>query len=163
MSHLNVLKNPNKELRVESRPVSVEEIQSNDMQQLVANMKETMVAENGVGLAAPQVGKHIRLIICETRQGAKAYFNPEIVQHSDRTIDSEEGCLSIPHVYGIVRRYKAVKVTALDEQGNDVTLKTGGLLAVIFQHEIDHLDGILFIDRAHTIKDMTDEKKEALI
>ena len=163
MSLKRVYHHPNNILRDTSRPLSVAEIQSEEIQQLVTDMKQTMVAENGVGLAAPQIGKHIRLIICETPSGPKAYFNPVIVKTSAKTIDSEEGCLSIPEVYGVVTRHKSVKVEALDEKGNPVTVKTGGLLAVIFQHEIDHLDGVLFIDRAHTLHDMTKEKQESIL
>ena len=163
MSLQRVLHHPNNILREVSRPVSVEEIRSDEMQKLVRDMKETMKVENGVGLAAPQIGQHLRLIICETPRGPQAFFNPVIVKTSKNTTDSEEGCLSIPSVYGIVKRHKSVKVEALDERGNPSTVKTGGLLAVIFQHEIDHLDGILFIDRAHTLHDLTKEKSESIL
>jgi len=163
MSHLDVLKNPNKELRVKSRDVSVEDILSSNMQALVDNMIETMVAENGVGLAAPQVNEHVRLIVCDTGHKTEAFFNPVIIKTSNRSIDSEEGCLSIPDVYGIVKRHKSVKVEAFNRAGKPVTIKTGGLLAIIFQHEIDHLNGVLFIDRAHKIDQITPEKAESLI
>ena len=163
MSHRTVLTHPNKELRVQSRSLSVEEIRSPKIQKLVDDMIETMEAEQGVGLAAPQVGEHIRLIICETKKGPEAYFNPEIVKVSKRMTQSEEGCLSIPKVYGIVERYKSVKMKAYNRNGEPVLVKTGGLLSVIFQHEIDHLDGVLFIDRAHTVHDMSQEKEGALI
>ena len=154
MSHLEVLKNPNKELRVKSRELSVEEIQSEKIQVLIENIKETMVAENGIGLAAPQIGEHVRLIIVETGKGNTAFFNPRIIKKSERLVDSEEGCLSIPGVYGIVKRHKSIMLEALDRDGKTVKIKTGGLLSFVFQHEIDHLDGILFIDKAYTLKNV---------
>ncbi len=163
MSLRKVLIHPNKELRKSSRGLSVEEIQSKEMQKLVDDMLETMEVENGVGLAAPQVGEHVRLIICETKRGPEAYFNPEIIKSSLRKTQSEEGCLSIPKVYGIVERHKSVKMTAYNRKGEKITVKTGGLLSVIFQHEIDHLDGVLFIDRAHTVHDIANEKENAII
>ncbi len=163
MSLQRVYHHPDTILRTISESVPKQAISSPEMRQLVADMKETMIKENGVGLAAPQIGKHIRLIICETPQGNKAFFNPEIIHVSPTLRDSEEGCLSVPGVYGIVKRHKAVKVKALDEHGNQIIVKTGGLLAVIFQHEIDHLNGVLFIDRAHTIHDLTPEKAESIL
>ncbi len=163
MSHRTVLTHPNKELRVQSRGLSVDEIRSPRMQTLVDDMIETMKVEHGVGLAAPQLGEHVRLIICETKSGPEAFFNPEIIKTSMRMTQSEEGCLSIPKVYGIVERHKSVKVQAYNRRGEKVQVKTGGLLSVIFQHEIDHLDGVLFIDRAHTVHDISYETEGALI
>ena len=146
-----VLKNPNTLLRQVSSPVADTDLASEDMQNLIDEMMKTMKVENGVGLAAPQIGKHLRLIIAETDEGPRAFINPKIISTSNKIIDSEEGCLSIPGVFGLVKRHKTVKVKAKDRYGNPVRMKVGGLLAVIFQHEIDHLDGILFIDKAHTI------------
>ena len=163
MSRKRVYHHPDNILRITSKEVPVSDITSPEMQRLVADMKETMVKENGVGLAAPQVGEHIRMIVCETPKGIRAFFNPTITFGSKKMVDSEEGCLSIPEVYGIVKRHKSVKAQAYDENGQIVNLKTGGLLAVILQHEIDHLNGILFIDRAHTLHDMTKEKAESIL
>ncbi len=163
MSHRTVLTHPNAVLREKSRALLATEILSDELQTLVDDMKQTTKDDNGVGLAAPQIGEHIRLIICETKKGLQAYFNPEITERSDRMTNSEEGCLSIPKVFGVVARHKTVTVKALDRTGAEVVIKAKGLLSVIFQHEIDHLDGILFIDRAHTIHDMTDEKRKQLI
>lgn len=163
MSHRNVLTHPNTILREKSRDVLVSEIQSDEMQTLVDDMKQTMIDDNGVGLAAPQIGEHLRLIVCESKKGVTAYFNPVIVERSDRMTNSEEGCLSIPDVYGVVTRHKTVTVKALDRQGKEMTIKAKGLPSIVFQHEIDHLNGVLFIDRAHTIHDMTEEKRKTLI
>ena len=147
-----VLTTPNDLLRQKSRGVSVEELRSDETQKLIDEMIKSMKVENGVGLAAPQVGVHQRIIIAETKQGPKAFINPEITKSSHRKIKSEEGCLSIPGVVGIVQRNKTVSVKALDRDGKDVELEdVDGLLSIIFQHEIDHLDGILFIDRAKKV------------
>ena len=163
MTHRVVLTHPNKELRKTSQGFSVEEMRSTETQQLIDDMMQTMKEEHGVGLAAPQVGVHKRLIVCDTKRGIEAFLNPEIVKVSTRMVQSEEGCLSIPKVYGVVERHKNVKVVAYNRHGEKVQVKTGGLLAVIFQHEIDHLDGVLFIDRAHTVHDISHETEGALI
>ncbi len=163
MSLKRVYHHPDGILRTKSAEVQPEVITTPAMKQFVADMKETMIKENGVGLAAPQVGNHIRLIVCETPKGNRAFFNPVIVEKSDKIVDSEEGCLSVPNVYGIVKRHKRVQVQALDENGSPITIKTGGLLAIIFQHEIDHLDGVLFIDRAFSLHDLTKEKSESIL
>ncbi len=150
---LQVLTNPNEKLRKISRPVTDEELQSDETQKLIDNMIETMAEENGVGLAAPQVGEHMRILIAQTQNGAEAFINPKIISRSRRTMESQEGCLSIPGVWGIVERSKTVKIKAKNRSGEPVRLKASGLASVIFQHEIDHLNGILFIDRAKKIQE----------
>ena len=163
MSHRMILTHPNVKLREKSRALSVTQIVSDDIQMLVEDMKQTMKDDNGVGLAAPQIDVQLRLIVCETKKGVQAFFNPEITERSDRMTNSEEGCLSIPEVYGVVTRHKTVTGKAYDQQGKEMTVKAKGLLSIVFQHEIDHLNGILFIDRAHTLHDMTEEKRKTLI
>ncbi len=148
-----VLTLPNDQLRVKSRVLSAAEIASTEIQNLIVEMKATMKLENGVGLAAPQIGQPIRLIIAQTENGNEAFINPKIVATSMRMVESEEGCLSIPGVWGIVTRHRSVKVTAFNAKGEPIEIEAKGLLSIIFQHEIDHLDGILFIDRAHTLKE----------
>lgn len=158
---LPILKNPNKQLREVSRPITDAELASPEIQTLIDELIVSMNAERpGVGIAAPQVGKNVRIIIAETADEPTAYVNPKIISVSDRLVDSEEGCLSVPGVYGIVKRHKTVKVKAKDRFGNTVRFKTGGLLSIIFQHEIDHLDGILFIDKAEKI--IQGESKSAI-
>ncbi len=149
----HVITLPNDHLRVKSRVLSDAEIASSEIQQLILEMKQTMKQENGVGLAAPQIDKQIRLIIAQTENGNEAFINPKIVGTSIRMLDSEEGCLSIPGVWGVVKRHRSVKVVAKNDKGENVEIEARGLLSIIFQHEIDHLDGILFIDRAHTLKE----------
>lgn len=113
---------------------------------LIEDMKETMYKENGVGLAAPQVGILKRIIVIDVGEGCFALINPEILETKGEYVDIE-GCLSIPGNQGEVRRPEYVKVKGLNEKGQEVILEGSGLLARAFCHEIDHLDGILFIDK----------------
>lgn len=148
---MTVLTSENPELRVLSQSLTVEQLQDAKTQQFIDTLVETMIVENGVGIAAPQVGVHERIIIAETAQGPQAFVNPEIISRSVRMVASVEGCLSVPGVAGTVKRHSSVKVKAMTRSGEDITLKANGLLAIIFQHEIDHLDGILFVDKATNI------------
>ncbi len=128
-------------------------------QTLVEDMIETMRQAPGVGLAAPQVGESTRLIVVEygdeenEETPPKLYVlaNPEITRSSEDTILGTEGCLSIPGIQGDVERLAAVTVKGLNRHGRPMTVKAKGWLARIFQHEIDHLDGVLFVDRAEKL------------
>jgi len=118
---------------------------------LIRDMFETMYASEGIGLAAPQVGVGKRVIVVDVSPVDKevppiALVNPEILESQGKVV-GEEGCLSIPGVQGEVPRAETVVVRGLDEQGNPVRVQAGGILSRALQHEIDHLDGILFIDR----------------
>ena len=114
---------------------------------LVKDMKETMYKSKGVGLAAPQVGILKRIVVIDVGDGPIALINPEIVEMKGSQIDNE-GCLSIPGVQKNVDRPETVKVKALSENGEEIIIDGEGLLARALCHEIDHLDGILFIDKA---------------
>lgn len=131
-------------------------------QALIDDMIETMRAESGVGLAAPQVAVPERVIVVEPPpdeqeaegvQPLYAVINPEIVKISPEKEEGVEGCLSIPGWNGLVDRYVAITVKGLDRRGQPVRYKLHGYVARIFQHEIDHLDGVLFIDRVTDPKD----------
>ncbi len=130
-----------------------------EYQTLVDDMVETMRQAPGVGLAAPQVDESLRLIVVEFGNEddedipPRLYVlaNPEITHGSDETLVGTEGCLSIPGLQGDVERMAAVTVKGLNRHGKPMTVKAKGWLARIFQHEIDHLDGILFVDRAEKI------------
>jgi peptide deformylase len=114
---------------------------------LVDNMFETMYAEEGVGLAAPQVGILKRIAVVDIREGNKiVLINPEIIEEEGKAI-REEGCLSIPGETGDVIRAEKIKVRSLDRESNEIEFEAEGLEARAIQHEIDHLDGILFIDK----------------
>jgi peptide deformylase len=124
------------------------------IRKLIADMGETMRAAPGIGLAATQVDVHERVIvidISETRDELRAFINPEIVERSGEE-ESEEGCLSVPGVYDLVRRAERIKVRALNASGEAFTLEADGLLAVCIQHEMDHLDGRVFVDYLSRLK-----------
>ena len=120
------------------------------LETLVNAMFETMDEADGVGLAAPQVGVSSRIFVVDTHQNPNerlAFINPEIIETSVEMVPYEEGCLSVPGVYHDVMRPKSVTIQAKDVKGKPFTLKADGLLARVVQHENDHLDGKLFIDR----------------
>lgn len=145
---LKIIKYPNDFLRRKTREVKVEELKSLKIQRLVFDMAKTMETEKGVGLAAPQVGSDLR--ICTIRVGEEAYVlvNPKIKSSSRKKDIFEEGCLSFPGKFFPVERPLKVKVQARDLEGKKFKIKADGLLARVLQHEIDHLEGILVIDRA---------------
>lgn len=116
------------------------------IQQLIKDMIEAMYAADGVGLAAPQVGVSLRLIVLDVGDGPFAMINPEILQPEGSEVDVE-GCLSVPGVHGYVRRWAALTVEYRDEKGKLQKIEADGLLARAVQHEIDHLDGVLFVDK----------------
>ncbi|ADE10250.1 peptide deformylase [Sideroxydans lithotrophicus] len=121
---------------------------------LVRDMAETMYAAPGIGLAATQVDKHIRLIVIdvsETHDDLKVFINPELVD-SMGDKENEEGCLSVPGIYEKVTRAEFVTVNALDEHGKPFTLNAEGLLAVCIQHEMDHLQGRVFVEKLSHLK-----------
>ncbi|MFA9399314.1 MAG: peptide deformylase [Clostridiaceae bacterium] len=138
-------------LRKKSREITVI---NRRLTTLIKDMKDTMYEENGVGLAAPQVGILKRVIVIDVGEGAFAAINPEIIDFSGEQTDVE-GCLSVPGKEGRVTRPNYVKVKGLNEKGEDTIWEGEELLARAFCHEIDHLNGILFIDKI--LKDEDDE------
>lgn len=131
-------------LREKSKPI--EKI-TPEIVNLVKDMTETMYTASGVGLAAPQVGVAKRIIIIDDEEkGVIALINPEIIEKEGEMI-GEEGCLSLPELYAQVKRFARIKVEGLDLNGEKITIEAEDLLARVIQHEIDHLNGILFIDK----------------
>ncbi len=131
---------------------NVIDINSRDIQQLIADMKVTMVAANGIGLAAPQVNKLLNIFIAQIdKDRIETFINPAIVWRSNKHTPLEEGCLSLPGISAIVERPEKIIITYLNEKGQRKIKKAGGLLAKVIQHEFDHLNGILIIDKATDI------------
>lgn len=129
-----------------------------DLQSLIDDMVETLRSAPGVGLAAPQVGVSERVIVIEYAEedddASKKLFmvvNPEITRASKETVADIEGCLSVPGLLGEVERHESITVKGQNRRGQSMTIKAKGWLARIFQHEIDHLDGVIFLDRAERI------------
>ncbi|MGR8948590.1 MAG: peptide deformylase [Gammaproteobacteria bacterium] len=158
MAILDILHFPDPRLRNIAEPV--EEITS-EIKQLIRDMFETMYAAPGIGLAATQVNVHKRILVVdvsEARNEPICLINPTLVDTSGIE-QMEEGCLSVPDVFELVERADAIKVSALDETGKSITLEANGLLAVCIQHEIDHLDGKLFVDYLSQLKRTRIRKK----
>lgn len=157
MAILNIVTSEDEVLRKKCRPV--EKITPRTLT-LLDDMLDTMRAANGVGLAAPQVGVLRRIVIVDIGEGLIEMINPEIVA-TEGEQEGEEGCLSVPDEVGIVKRPNIVTVKATDRNGEPFTIRGEGLLARAFCHEIDHLDGILYIDKASrmlTPEEMEDEE-----
>lgn len=119
---------------------------------LLNNMRDTMYANKGAGLAAPQIGVSKRVIVVDVGEGLYELINPSIIEASSNLIKDTEGCLSFPEVIGDVSRSAMVRVKGLNRNGEEVVLKAEGWAARAFQHEIDHLEGILFVDKAENIR-----------
>jgi peptide deformylase len=150
---LDIKKFPDKILR--EKTVYVDNVDE-DIKQLVSNMFETMYAAPGIGLAAPQVAVLKRLFIIDVTAGEDktqqlVFINPEIIEATGE-VTEEEGCLSIPGEYEIVKRFAWVKAKALDIEGKEFVVEADGLLARAIQHELDHLEGKLFIDKLSSLK-----------
>lgn len=161
-------------LRQTAKPVALKDIGSEKLERIITKMKKALHAEeDGVAIAAPQIGVGLRMFVVSGKALAMTkrkdpeefedlvFINPEIVKTSKKKKKVEEGCLSVRWLYGRVLRHEKVTIKALDEKGKPVTTGASGLLAQIFQHEVDHLNGILFIDKAENIKDMPPEPKDA--
>jgi peptide deformylase len=154
---LKILKNHAKSLRKKSETVEENRIILKDFEELGADLEETMIKKEGIGLAAPQVGENIRLIVVNTKKGPILMFNPRIMKKSWLKEWGEEGCLSVPLVFGDVNRHKKITCVFCNRKGAKEKINASGLLARVIQHEIDHLDGILFIDKAKNLKKIDED------
>ena len=159
MGILSVLEFPDPRLRTVAKTV---EIVDEKIKTIVNDMYETMYETHGVGLAATQVNIHQRIVVIdvsEDRENPYVLINPEIILKSDETLINEEGCLSVPGYYADVERFTHVTVEALDRNGKALTITSDEFLAIVMQHEIDHLNGTLFIDYLSTLKKQMALKK----
>jgi len=158
MALLQILEYPDSRLRTVAKPVA----EVNDaIRQLVGDMFETMYLAPGIGLAASQVDFHQRLLvidISEDKSQPLCFINPEILEATG-TVSRDEGCLSVPDVYESVERAEHIRVRALDSDGKEFELEADDLLAVCIQHEMDHLDGKLFVDYISPLKRQRLKKK----
>ena len=157
---LDIVTWPDEVLAAEAETIKV----TPELQEFIEDMIETMYESDGVGLAAPQVGESVRLVCVDQtgpklREDLRVYINPEIVERSEETVESEEGCLSCPELAVKVDRHERIKVKALDREGNEVCVDADGFLAIVLQHEIDHLDGVTLADRLGRLKKGLYKKK----
>ncbi len=146
---LKIITEGDPRLRKKSLPVELNKIK--DLKYFIKDLTQAMYEDDGIGIASPQVGENIRLIVVATADGPLVMINPEIKKKSWGQENGEEGCLSVPGVFGIVRRHKSVRVKYYDKQNSESFMNAKGLMARVIQHEIDHIDGILFIDKAKNI------------
>ena len=166
MTILNILTYPDPRLRIKSKPVTKFDA---EFQTLVDNMLETMRDAPGVGLAAPQIGELLQLVVIEYNDDEdnpdakpKRYVlaNPQFTWYSDEKVTDLEGCLSVPGLTGTVERSEAISLKAQNRFGKPIKLSVDGWLARIFQHEIDHLNGVLYIDKAIEVHRPSPEEAE---
>jgi peptide deformylase len=170
-------------LRGTASAIPPEQVTSEKIKKVISSMKEALAREeDGVAIAAPQIGESLRIFVISRRafeidkegtdeKGGADYqdmvfINPEIINHSKETAWMEEGCLSVRWLYGKVRRFKKATVKALDEEGRPFTRGGSKLMAQIYQHEIDHLEGTLFIDKAKDVRENlpeTTDKKDRYV
>lgn len=161
MTIRTILQYPNPVLRETTAVVTTFD---NDLKSLADDMAETMYDAVGIGLAAPQIGESIKMIVLDTssdkeeNRSYRAMVNPEIVAHEGNQLD-EEGCLSVPDLTSKVKRYKKITVAYQDLEGNTFEEEAEDRFAVVLQHEIDHLNGILFIDHLSSLKRNLYKKK----
>ncbi|MGV6808921.1 MAG: peptide deformylase [bacterium] len=159
MAKLTVLRFPDQRLRKKAAPVQQV---NDDIRKIVEDMKETMYAENGVGLAATQVNIHQQIIVLDVSREQNnpiCLINPEIIQTSKEKKSHEEGCLSVPEYFADVDRAASITIRALDEHGQSHETQADDLLAVCIQHEMDHLQGKLFVDYLSPLKQQRVRKK----
>jgi len=171
MSILKVSRMGHPVLRKKVRPVAPAEITAAPMQRLIDDMTQTMLEYHGAGLAAPQVHEELRLFVAqvvrdhedeeneadnETRKPEiLALINPEFKPASRHVEEDWEGCLSIPDLRGVVPRYRDISVKAYDRTGRQIELQASGFMARVIQHEVDHLDGVLFLDRMKSLDSLS--------
>ncbi|MFP5474803.1 MAG: peptide deformylase [Gammaproteobacteria bacterium] len=152
MALRTILSYPDPRLHTVAKPVQAVDAR---IRTLVADMLETMYEASGIGLAATQIDVHERLVVIDVSEGRNeplVLINPEIVWASDEKVMNEEGCLSVPGIYDGVERSTAVRVQALDADGNPQTIEAEGLLAICIQHELDHLLGKVFVEYLSPLK-----------
>lgn len=149
---LSIKTEPDPILRKKSLPLKQDRIKTKEIKDLCQDLIKTMKEKDGIGLAAPQVGESIRVIAVNSPDGPLCMINPQLTKRSFAKEWGEEGCLSVPETFGRVRRHKKINCVYFDTTGKKVKMQAEDLLARVLQHEIDHLDGILFIDKASNIK-----------
>jgi len=149
---MEITKIPNKILAKTTEKVVLKDIKNGLYKELILDMKKAMIDNQGIGLAANQVGKDLSIFVIDEKLAAEnnvpeVFFNPEITEYSKGADEMEEGCLSIPGYEANLKRSKKIKIKAVDENGNKIKLKVRGFLARVLQHETDHLNGLVIKDR----------------
>ena len=169
---VKIIQKGNKILHTVAKDVAVEEIRSKKISKIISDMKKALAREpDGVAIAAPQIGIPLRIFVVsgkilktlsgnELEKKDEVFINPKITRYSKEKKLVEEGCLSVRYMYGKVKRSAKISLEALDQKGDIIKKGASGLLAQIFQHETDHLEGVLFIDKAKEVEEITKEQWE---
>lgn len=172
---IHIYQTPDPILKTTCKELSIADISTTGVKKILTEMSQALrESGDGVAIAAPQIGYDVRIFVVagaimdhvnnyhgEHVSPDKVFINPEIIKlGKTKKAMKGEGCLSVRYVYGTTKRSDKATVKALDENGNEFIMSASGLLAQIFQHEIDHLNGILFIDHAHDIREMPDDEKK---
>lgn len=163
MAILEILEFPDPRLRTVAQPIDAETVRAPEFQTLLDNMFETMYDAPGIGLAASQVDVHQRFMVIDVSEGQNeplVFVNPEIIEREGDQV-YQEGCLSVPGIFADVTRSNTIRVKALNRDGDEFELDADGVLAVCVQHEMDHLDGKLFVDYLSPLKREMVRKKLA--
>lgn len=159
----DIVQSPHQTLRMVAKEVPLEKINSSEVKKIIEQMKKSLHGEDdGVAIAAPQIDVPMRIFVVAQKAVSKAtddivFINPTITKLGKKKEPMSEGCLSVRWKYGLVKRSTTATVKAFNEQGNEFVMSGKGLLAQIFQHETDHLNGILFIDKATDVEDLPPE------
>lgn len=143
-------------LRQPTQPFDFARHTKKEIRELVKTMRQTMKAAEGVGLSANQIGLNVSLFVAQVENKFYAIFNPKVVKRADGEMEAEEGCLSVPEKYGMVPRAEKIWLEGQSPDGKKIKIKAWGFLARVFQHEVDHLNGKLFIDHAREIRVLRD-------
>lgn len=144
-------KNETKLLRKKMAPFDFSKHSKTEIRVLIKRMREAMKKANGIGLSANQIGLDMHVFVAQAEGKFYSVFNSKLVKLSDEFVNMEEGCLSVPEIFGEVKRPEKVVLDGWDKNGKKLKIKAWGLLARIFQHEMDHLDGKLFTDKSHNL------------
>ncbi len=160
---IEIVQEPNSILRLVSKEVPIDSIKTDSIKKVISDMKLSLSSqEDGVAIAAPQIGINLRIFVVSKKASKQfnsdmTFLNPEIIRIGKNKVEISEGCLSVRWKYGIVKRSLTATVKAYNEDGNVFVISGRGLLAQIFQHEIDHLNGTLFIDKAKNLENIPPE------
>jgi peptide deformylase len=145
-------KKDEKILRQPTKKIDFKTFPKKELRELVVKLRLVMKKANGVGLSANQIGESLSIFVARLGEKFYVFINPEIIKKSEETIILEEGCLSVPGYFGMVERPEKITIVGYDQKGKKIKIKAWGVLARVFQHEIDHLNGVLFIDKAKNLR-----------
>ena len=170
MAVKNILRMGHPTLRKVSKPISVRDIDSSSIKNLITDLADTLESSGGIGLAAPQIGELVRIVIVKIPEGSSSYgeltevpltvfINPIITPVGQEQKSHWEGCLSVPGLRGLVSRPQRIQLRYFDPEKKETSLKVEGFLSTVLQHECDHLDGILYLDRLSDTKDLSFEEE----